>query len=93
MNFDHIQAGWKKCRGTRAVLVASALAALSGCIAVPVHEPYAGSPPYGSGHGYYDAPAPAYYAAPAYYGPAVGVEVYGGNRGYSRGYQRGYGYR
>ena len=63
----------------------SALALLSGCVAVPVNS------------GYYDAPGPVYaappvyYGAPAYYGPSIGIGIYGGYRG---GYgHRGYGHR
>ena len=51
----------------------SGAALLGGCVAVPV----APAP------GYYQ-PAPAYYG-PAYYGPSVGVGVYGGWRGGYRG--------
>ena len=58
----------------RVTLIASALAVLGGCVAVPVDSAYYGQP------GYY-APAPAYYG-PAYYGPSIGIGVYGGSRGY-----------
>jgi hypothetical protein len=34
---------------------------------------------------------PGYYTAPAYYGPSVGIGIYGGGRGYGRGYGHGYG--
>ena len=64
----------------RATFVVSALAVLGGCVAVPVNPGYyAGSP------GYY-APAPAYYVPPVYYGPSIGIGIYGGRRGYGRGY-------
>jgi hypothetical protein len=63
----------------RVALVATALAVLGGCMVVPVNPGYAGAP------GYY-APAPAYYAPPVYYGPSIGVGIYGGRRGYGRGY-------
>jgi len=57
--------------------VASTLALLSGCVAVPVNS------------GYYEGPEPVYIApAPAYYGPSIGIGIYGGYRGYSRGYRR-----
>lgn len=75
----------------RVTFVLSALAVLGGCVAVPVSPGYyAGAP------GYYDAPPPAYYASPIYYGPSIGIGIYGtdgyGHRG-RRGYGRGYGYR
>ena len=57
--------------------VASALALLSGCVAVPV------------GSGYYNGPEPVYVApVPAYYGPSLGIGIYGGYRGYARGHHR-----
>ena len=65
----------------RTALIVTALAALGGCVAVPVGGGY-----YGAAPGYY-APAPAYYAPPVYYGPSVGVGVYG--RSYV-GRRRGY---
>jgi hypothetical protein len=58
-------------------LVVFALAALGGCIAVPVGPGY-----YGGGNGYY-APAPP----PVYYGPSFGFGYYGGRGGYGRGYR------
>jgi len=64
----------------RVTCVVSALAALGGCVAVPVGPGY-----YGGSSGYYAAPAPAYYAAPAYYGPSIGIGIYGGRRGYGGG--------
>ena len=64
--------------------VVSALALLSGCIAVPVNSGYYEPAPV------YVAPAPVYYGAPAYYGPSIGIGIYGGYRG---GYGRGYRYR
>lgn len=57
----------------RVAFVVSALALLGGCIAVPV------SP------GYY-APAPGYNAPPVYYGPSIGIGIYGGGRGYGCGH-------
>ncbi len=76
-------------------IAVSALAVLSGCVAVPV------------GGGYYE-PAPAvvyvpppvvyaprpYYGPPAYYGPSVSFGFYGGygRGGYGHGH-RGRGYR
>jgi hypothetical protein len=61
-------------------LVVSAAAVLSGCVAVPVGPGYYAAPP-----GYYEVPAPAYYG-PAYYGPSIGIGIYGGRRGYGRGH-------
>jgi hypothetical protein len=55
------------------VSVLALLAILGGCVAVPV------------GPGYY-AGAPGYYAPPVYYGPSIGVGIYGAGRGYGRGY-------
>jgi len=52
----------------KVTLLAAMLAALGGCMVVPVN-----------------AGPPAYYA-PAYYGPTVGIGIYGGGRGYGRGY-------
>ena len=64
----------------RVTFVVSALAVLGGCVMVPVNPGYyAGSP------GYY-SPASAYYAPPVYYGPSIGIGIYGGGRGYGRGY-------
>jgi len=63
----------------KVTFVASALALLTGCVAVPVNS------------GYYD-PAPVVYAPPAYYGPSIGIGIYGGHRG-PRGYGRGHRHR
>ena len=63
----------------KVTFVASTLALLSGCIAVPVNS------------GYYE-PAPVVYAPPVYYGPSIGIGIYGGYRG-QRGYGRGYSHR
>jgi len=71
----------------RAVLIASVLAVLGGCMVVPV------SPGYYEGPQGYAAPGPVYYGAPAYYGPSIGFGIYGGGRGYGRGYGHGYGHR
>jgi hypothetical protein len=63
----------------KAVLVLSAVGMLGGCVAVPV------GPGYYGGLGYY-APAPAYYyghyGPPVYYGPSLGIGIYGGRGGY-----------
>jgi hypothetical protein len=75
----------------RVTCVASALAVLGGCVAVPVGPGY-----YGGSSGYYEAPAPApayyappaYYGSPAYYGPSIGIGIYGGRRGYGSGRYR-----
>jgi hypothetical protein len=45
--------------------IVAVLAALSGCVAVPV------------GPGYYGGP-PTYYDGAAYYGPTIGIGIYGG---------------
>ena len=66
----------------RVTFVVSALAVLGGCVAVPVGPGY-----YGGSPGYYEAPAPAYYAPPVYYGPSIGIGIYGGRHGYGRGYR------
>jgi hypothetical protein len=65
----------------KVTFVVSALALLTGCVAVPVNT------------GYYEPP-PVVYAPPAYYyGPSIGIGVYGGYRGPRGGYGRGYRYR
>jgi hypothetical protein len=63
-----------------ALLNASVLAVLGGCMVVPVNPGYYAVP-----HGY-AAPGPVYHGAPAYYGPSVGVGIYGEGRGYGRAY-------
>jgi hypothetical protein len=70
----------------RTAVVVSALVGLGGCVAVPVGPGY---------YGGYEAPAPAYYAPPVYYGPSIGIGIYGGGRGYYGHdyYRRGYRYR
>ena len=74
----------------KAVLIISVLAALGGCVAVPVQP------------GYYEpapvvyVPAPVYYGPPAYYGPSISFGIYGGGGGHSRhghGGRRGSRYR
>ena len=60
----------------KATLTIASVLALSGCVAVPV-APYYGGPP---AAGYYSP-------GPAYYGPSLGIGIYGG-RGYGGG---GYG--
>ena len=62
----------------RVAIVASALAVLGGCVAVPV------------GPGY--AEGPGYYAAPVYVGPTIGIGISGGRHGHfrSRGYRNRY---
>jgi len=61
----------------RAALIVSALTVLGGCVAVPV------------GPGYYEEPAPAYYGPPAYYyGPSIGIGIYGGSWGHHHYYRR-----
>ena len=52
----------------KVTFVTSTLPVLAGCVAVPV------------GPEYYGPPAPAYYAPPAYYyGPSIGIGIYGGS--------------
>ena len=64
----------------KVTFVVSALALLTGCVAVPVNSGYS-------------EPAPVVYAPPVYYsGPSIGIGVYGGYRG-RPGYGRGYRYR
>jgi len=76
----------KLIRVTFFVSVLAVLAVLGGCMAVPVNSGY-----YVESPGYY-APAPAYYAPPIYYGPSIGIGIYGGSRGYGHGGRRGYGH-
>lgn len=57
--------------------VASAVAVMAGCVAVPV------------GPGYYAGP-PGYYAPPVYYAPSFGIGVYGGGGGGGRGHGHGH---
>ena len=63
-------------KSIRAMLLASVLAGLGGCVAVPVDPGYYAGPPV-----YVARPAP-YYAAPAYSGPTIGFGIYGGRRRY-----------
>ena len=65
----------KLVKVTFGVSVVAVLAMLGGCVAVPV------------GPGYYAEP-PGYYAAPAYYGPSIGIGVYGGRRDFGRRHWR-----
>ncbi len=58
----------------RAMSIVSVLAVLGGCMVVPVNPGYS-------------AGSSGYYGAPAYYGPSIGVGIYGGGRGYGRGYR------
>jgi len=63
-----------------AIFIALVLAALGGCMVVPVHPGYhVGAPAYA-------APGPVRYGAPAYYGPSIGVGIYGGERDHGRGH-------
>ncbi len=55
----------------KAILALTVLLALSGCVAVPVGPAY--------DYGYYPTPVPYYYG-PAYYGPSIGIGIYGGGR-------------
>lgn len=67
----------------KTVFIVLALAALGGCVAVPVYPDY------------YHAGPPAYHGSSVYYGPSVGVGVYRGGYGHGHGYgrSRGRGYR
>ena len=66
---DKENANMKTIKLTFVVSMLAVLAALSGCVAVPVSSgPYAG--------------APGYYAPPVYYGPSIGIGIYGGRRGH-----------
>jgi hypothetical protein len=65
-----------------ATFVLSALAAVSGCVAIPADPGYYSGPP-----AYY-SPAPAYYAPPVFYGPSIGISVSGGHRGGGRHWRR-----
>jgi hypothetical protein len=67
---------------TKLTFVALAIALLSGCVAVPVNSGYYAPAPV------YATPAPVYYGQPAYYGPSIGIGIYGGYRGHGRGYYR-----
>ncbi|MGZ5093640.1 MAG: hypothetical protein ACXWCY_12725 [Burkholderiales bacterium] len=68
-------------------VLALGLAALGGCVAVPVDPYYSGGAPgyYNPAPAYYPAPgvyaAPAYYGPPAFYGPSIGIGISGGWRG------------
>ena len=62
----------------RVTLIASAMAVLGGCVAVPVDRGYYGQP-----HGYYGAP----YYEPAYYGPSIGIGIFGGSRYHRHGWR------
>lgn len=53
------------------VIIASALAVLGGCVAVPVDSGY-----YAPAPAYYGPPV--YYGPPAYYGPSIHFDFYGG---------------
>jgi hypothetical protein len=77
--------GERKMKVIKVTFVLSALALLSGCVAVPVNSGYYAPEPV------YVAPAPVYYGAPAFYGPSIGIGIYGGTRGsYRGGYRDGY---
>lgn len=68
----------------KVMLAVTALAALGGCVAVPVQPAYYEPAPV------VYAPAPVYYGPPAYYGPSVRFGFYGGRR---HGGHRGHGHR
>lgn len=61
----------------KVVLIASALAMLGGCVAVPAYPVR------------YE-PAPVYYGYPAYYGPSISLGIYGGRHGHYYGGRRGH---
>lgn len=58
----------------------SALAALSGCVAVPVDGYYEPAPVMYAPPPVVYGPPRVYYGPPAYYGPSVRFDVYGGHR-------------
>ena len=62
----------------KTAIIVLALAALGGCVAVPVYPDYNYAGP------------PAYYGPSVYYGPAVSAGIYYGGHGYGRGRGRGY---
>ena len=78
-------------KSLKAVFVLSSVSMLGGCIVVPAGPGYyPGTPGYDQPavQGYYQPapqryypPAPAYSGPPAYYGPSLGIGIYGG-RGY-----------
>ena len=68
--------GVRIMKATQVTLTAICLSALSGCMVVPVSPGYYAAPPV------YVAPAPTYSSGPAYYGPAIGVGIYGRGHGY-----------
>jgi hypothetical protein len=70
----------------RMAIAVPVLALAGGCMAVPVNPGYYAGPPV-----YYSAPAPMYYAPPGFYGPSLGIGIYGGRFGHGRG--GGHGYR
>lgn len=69
----------------KVIFMVSALAALSGCVAVPVHS------------GYYESAPTVYVPAPVFYGPSIRFGIYGGGGGgrggHGHGGRRGHGYR
>lgn len=67
----------------KVIFIVSALAALSGCVAVPVHS------------GYYESAPTVYVPAPVFYGPSIRFGIYGGGGrgGHGHGGRRGHGYR
>jgi hypothetical protein len=73
-NNDKENANMKPIRVAFAVSALVVLALLGGCVAVPV------------GPGYYGE-SPGYYAPPAYYGPSVGIGIFGGGHGHGRGFR------
>jgi hypothetical protein len=66
---DKENANMKTIKVTFVVSALALLALLGGCVAIPVGPgPYAGSP--------------GYYAPPVYYGPSIGIGIYGGRHGH-----------
>lgn len=68
----------------RMMLIASALLALGGCVAVPASPVYYDPPP-----AVY-VPAPVFYGSPVYYGPSIHFGYYRGWGG--RGHHGGHGH-
>ena len=59
----------KTIKVTFVVSALALLALLGGCVAVPVNSGYYGG-------------SPGYYAPPVYYGPSIGIGIFGGRRGH-----------
>lgn len=60
----------------RALLLASMLAVLNGCVVAPI------DPGYYDGPQAYAVPPPVHYGAPAYYGSSMRFGIYGASLGH-----------